>query len=70
MTRAPASGGSAAHVDDDAVLDAGEEGGAAHAVGGAGGDGEDGMAGGEIGVHEGAVVLAEVEGDVQAEFGD
>ena len=62
-----AVGGRAAHVHDDAVADAGEEGGAPHAVGGAGGDGENGIVGGEFRVHEGAVVLAQIEGRIEAE---
>ena len=68
VDQSAAVGGRAAHVHDDAVADAGEEGGAPHAVGGAGGDREHGIAGGKVGVHERAVVLAQVEGNVQAEL--
>ena len=54
-------GGGAPHVDDDGILQAAEIAGPPDGVGGAAGDGEDGVAPGVVHGHEGAVVLGEVD---------
>src|SRR5690606_6607058 len=60
----------AADIDDDCILYAREEGGAAHRVGRARGEGEDREFLGELGIHQGAVVLGEVEAAPDAGLGD
>ena len=56
-----------AHVHHDTVAHTGQEGRAAHAVGGTGRDGENGEPRGEPGVHERPVVLAHKQWGVDAQ---
>src|SRR3546814_12316290 len=61
--------GGAADIHDDGVVDTGQEGGAAHAVGGAGTDGEYGMPRRFRRRDQRAVVLGDIEGRGKAETG-
>ena len=69
MTQAADVGRGAADVDDDRVAEAREKRGAAHAVGGPGGEAVDGERLGRGGQHHGAVVLGEIERRGQAAGG-
>ncbi len=63
-------GGRAADVDDHRVLETGEEGRAAHRVGRTGGEGQHRVLLGEVGAHQRAVVLGDVERRRDAQVGD
>ena len=65
----PHVGRGAADVGDDGVLQPRKGGGPPHAVRGAGSEGEHGVFLGVVGVHQGAVVLADVEGRADSERG-